>query len=168
MSMSRRTFVRVVGGIGLTSALPFDYVVGAEESESGATRVLVEAASFANRGTLSLRYHGGAILDAEVALEDRDGKRIDVPVKMEPKTDEGEKVAQRLTFTPAQPRERATLVLCGTVAGSKEAFPAETLGDAQNRFPCVRNSAGMSRSLRNNAVYDRRWDWVLIGPGDGR
>jgi len=23
------------------------------------------------------------------------------------------------------------------------------------------------QDLRNNAVYDRRWDWVLIGPADG-
>ena len=34
-------------------------------------------------------------------------------------------------------------------------------------FRYVRNSVGLSRNLRNNAVYDRRWDWVLIGPADG-
>ena len=122
----------------------------------------------AEQGTLSLRYHSATILDAEVVLEDKNGKRIDVPIRMEPKTEEGEKIAQRLIFAPAQPREGATLVLRGAVVGSEEAFPAETQSDAQNRFPCVRNSAGMSRSLRNNAVYDRRWDWVLVGPGDGK
>ena len=37
----------------------------------------------------------------------------------------------------------------------------------QKRFPLVRNSVGLSRNLRNNAVYDRRWDWVLIGPAEG-
>ncbi len=122
----------------------------------------------AGQGKLSLRYHGAAILDAEVVVEDKDGKKIQGPVKMEPKAETGEKVAQRLTFAPGEPREGARLVVRGTVAGSEEAFPAETLSDAQKRFPCVRNSAGMSRNLRNNAVYDRRWDWVLAGPGDGK
>ena len=67
MSMSRRTFVRVVGGVGLTSALPFNYVVGAEESEKGATGILVEAASFSDPGGWKLdtqHYHqvGGCYL----------------------------------------------------------------------------------------------------------
>ena len=48
--------------------------------------------------------------------------------------------------------------------GSEEAFPAET-ESAQKRFPLVRNSVGRAGNLRNNAVYDRRWDWVLIGAG---
>ncbi len=29
-------------------------------------------------------------------------------------------------------------------------------------------SVGLSRNLRNNAIYDRRWDWVLSGSSDGR
>jgi len=67
MSMSRRTFVRVVGGVGLMSALPFDYVVGAAEPEKEATGILVEAASFADRGGWKLdtqHYHqmGGCYL----------------------------------------------------------------------------------------------------------
>ena len=60
-----------------------------------------------------------------------------------------------------------TLVLRATVTGSAQAFPAETPSEAQKRFPYVRNSAGLSRNLRNNAIYDRRWDWALVGPGDG-
>lgn len=47
MTLSRRTFIRVVGGVGLTSAVPFDYLIGAEPEASG---VLVEAAAFADRG----------------------------------------------------------------------------------------------------------------------
>jgi len=73
-----------------------------------------------------------------------------------------------LKFVPAKPQAGVKLVLRGTVAGSAEAFPAETLSEAQKRFPYVRNSVGLSRNLRNNAVYDRRWDWVLIGPPDGQ
>lgn len=58
------------------------------------------------------------------------------------------------------------IVLRGTVHASEEAFPAETLTAAQQRLPLVRNSDGLSRNTRNNAVYDRRFDWVLFGPGD--
>jgi hypothetical protein len=45
--------------------------------------------------------------------------------------------------------------------GSEEAFPAETAGEAQKRFPLVRTSVGLSHNLPDNAVDDRRWDWVL-------
>ena len=50
MSISRREFTRVVGGVGLTSMVPFRYVVGAEKAALAASGVLVEAASFAQRG----------------------------------------------------------------------------------------------------------------------
>jgi hypothetical protein len=50
MNLDRRTFIRIVGGVGLTSAVPFRYVVGAEQAAATASGVLVEAASFAARG----------------------------------------------------------------------------------------------------------------------
>lgn len=43
-------FVRVVGGAALTSTVPFDYVQGTEESAFDTSGILVEAASFAERG----------------------------------------------------------------------------------------------------------------------
>ena len=46
MNMDRRTFIRIVGGAGLTSAVPFRYVVGAEPARAGNSGVLVEAAAF--------------------------------------------------------------------------------------------------------------------------
>ena len=61
----------------------------------------------------------------------------------------------------------AELELIGAVTASGEAFAAETLSDSQRRFPLIRTSVGPSRNLRNNAVYDRHWDRVLYGPGDG-
>jgi hypothetical protein len=61
----------------------------------------------------------------------------------------------------------AVLVLRGTAYGSEEAFAAETFSQAQIRFPLIRTSVGPSHNLRNNAVYDRRFDWVMYGPGDG-
>ena len=50
---------------------------------------------------------------------------------------------------------------------SAEGLAAETRGAAQQRFPLVRTSVGQSRNTRNNAVYDRHWDWLLSGPDEG-
>jgi len=122
----------------------------------------------AEQGRLRLRYHGITILHATIAVEDSGGRKVEGSVvKCEPAETLGDKVEQRLKFTPVEPQEGLSLVLQGTVTGSVEAFPAETQSEAQNRFAYVRNSVGLSRNLRNNAVYDRRWDWVLIGLADG-
>ena len=122
----------------------------------------------AEQARLSLRYHGTTVLAALVLARDKGGNETRGGVTMEPTATTGDKIEQRLKFTLARPRDGAELVLRGTVTGSEEAFPAETNGEAQKRFPLVRNSVGLSRNLRNNAVYDRRWDWVLIGPDDGK
>ena len=120
------------------------------------------------QGKMSLRYHGTTILNATIGAEDADGNEVQgVAVKLKPAETLGDKVEQRLMFVLAKPQEGVKLVLRGTVTGSEEAFGAETQGEAHNRFPYVRNSVGLSRNLRNNAVYDRRGDWVLIGPADG-
>jgi hypothetical protein len=124
----------------------------------------------AESGSLGLRYHAAAILDAVVSVEDAGGRVVKgVGIKLEPATTRGEKeqVELRLKFTPAGPQEGVKLVLRGTARGSEEAFPAETNSPAQDRFPLVRASVGLSRNLRNNAIYDRRWDWGLFGPADG-
>ncbi len=121
-------------------------------------------------GKLSLKYHGGTIFEAAVTAQDADGKPLpDAAVKLEPadSRDAKDKVEQRLKFTLAEAKEGAELVLRGTVTGSAEAFPAETQGATRQGLPVIRTSVGLSRSLRNNAVYDRRWDWALVGPGNG-
>ena len=124
----------------------------------------------AAQGRLSLRYHGTLILDGRIRAEDAAGKAVaGAEVKFEPAEtrDPAGKVEQRLKFTLAKPQEGVKLVLNGTVTGSGEAIPTETSGAAQQRFPLVRNSVGLSRNLRNNALYDRQWDWLLAGPADG-
>jgi len=50
VSISRRTFIRVVGGVGLTSTVPFRYVLGAEKAALATPGILAEAASFTQRG----------------------------------------------------------------------------------------------------------------------
>jgi hypothetical protein len=47
MNMDRRTFIRIVGGVGLTSAVPFRYAIGAEPARPTSSGVLVEASAFA-------------------------------------------------------------------------------------------------------------------------
>ena len=122
----------------------------------------------AEAGSLRLLYHGSAIVDARVRVLDSNGREVrGVGVKLERDQTLGEKVEQRLRLAPAQPREGIRLVLSGLVEASDEAFPAETPSEAQKRFECVRTSVGLSRNLRNNAIYDRRWDWALAGPPDG-
>lgn len=65
--MNRRTFIRVVGGIGLSSAVPMPYAFGDDRSVSETSGVLVEAASFEDLGGWKLdtqHYHqmGGCYL----------------------------------------------------------------------------------------------------------
>jgi Melibiase len=70
----------------------------------------------------------------------------------------GEAVHQVMAFN-AKSSDRP-VVLSGTVSGSEESFPCES--DPNPRSPAiVRHSSGLSRSRLNQAVYDRRWDWVL-------
>ena len=117
-------------------------------------------------GRLTLEYHGDTIFGGAVTATDAEGKKV--AVKFDAKADTAdERVKQTLTFAPTVAKEGVTLSLRGTITASEEAFPAETKSAAQERFAYVRNSVGPSRNLRNNAVYDRRWDWVLIGPADG-
>jgi len=122
----------------------------------------------AAKGRLRLRYHDIVILDATVRATTAGGEKIpNAAIDLRRTASSGEKIEQRLRFAPAEPKEGMVLTLRGTVTASDEAFGAETLSKAQQRFPYVRNSVGLSRNLRNNAVYDRRWDWMLAGPGDG-
>ncbi|MBL7222942.1 MAG: hypothetical protein ISS72_03730 [Candidatus Brocadiae bacterium] len=152
---------------GLIVALVAASWAVAQETTAPPPNTPAKVAWDAGQGRLSLHYHGAVVLDALVVARDGDGTETRGGVTMQPTVTTEKKVEQRLEFRLSKPTDGVGLVLRGTVNGSAEAFPAETLSEAQNRFPCIRTSAGLSRNLRNNAVYDRRWDWVLFGPGDG-
>ena len=67
MNMNRRTFVRVIGGISLTSAVPMQYVFGDAKDALANTGVLIEASAFAAPGgwKLDTQHHqqmGGCYL----------------------------------------------------------------------------------------------------------
>ncbi len=87
----------------------------------------------------------------------------------------GAKVDRSVTGQGAAPLTatvRVTLpagaTLSGVVTAGPESFPAETLGDAQKRFPMIRTTHGVSSNLRNNAVYERTSDWMLEFPEGAR
>lgn len=50
MQHDRRSFLRIVGGLGITAAMPFRYLVGGPAVQPQAEGVLVEAGAFAERG----------------------------------------------------------------------------------------------------------------------
>jgi len=54
-----------------------------------------------------------------------------------------------------------------TITASNQAIAAETSGVAQQAFPIVRTTHGLSLNHRNNAVYDRFSDWMLEMPDRG-
>ena len=105
-------------------------------------------------GRLTFLYAGKAIFDASVAGDParatfrtevyRDGDRIEQVV---------------LLFGTG----RDPLRLQGTVRASEESFPCEAdRRDRRGAGPViVRHVSGVSRSLLNRAVYDRRSDWVV-------
>ena len=160
------SFVRVVSLAVLTTMSIASIARAADEQPAAPPNKPAAVEWDAEEGRLTLSYHGGKILEATVEGKDAGGEPL--AVKLEKTTgDDQDKVEQTLTFSTADPTPGATLTLRGVVTGSGEAFPAETENEAQQRFRMVRNSVGLSRSLRNNAVYDRRWDWVLVGPADG-
>ena len=71
---------------------------------------------------------------------------------------DGERVQQVVLLTTLDWNKK--IEISAKVFGSEESFPCEA--DRPSRGPLVvRHSSGMSRSLRNRAVYDRSEDWVL-------
>lgn len=69
-----------------------------------------------------------------------------------------DRVHQVLCVYAGDWREKIKIV--GRLKGSEESFPCEADRRARETL-IVRNSSGLSKSLLNRAVYDRKWDWVL-------
>ncbi len=102
---------------------------------------------------LSMEYDGRVILRGH----------FDRPAKVTGQVSGGEALEQRIVLTFA-----GEGTLEATLFGSDEALAAETRGTAQQRFPLVRTTHGLSDNRRNNAVYDRRLDWMLEAPEGSR
>lgn len=104
---------------------------------------------------LTIMYHGGIIFDGRVKSS------AGAPVTFSETVVKRPGVEQRLVFRGKE------LALTGETRGSGESIAAETRGKSQETFPLIRTSHGPSFNLRNNAIYDRHWDWELALPADG-
>lgn len=121
-------------------------------------------------GKLVLLYGGKPILEALIQVRSPErlgnpsimGVDLGIP-ELQTIKDSRESLEQRILFKPTQFKKGWDLVLKGNCFASNEAFLAETRTKAQEKLPLIRNAVGSSRNLRNNAVYDRRHDWVLYG-----
>jgi len=70
----------------------------------------------------------------------------------------------RYTFEPVGFPANAKLQLKGTVTTSEEGLAAEDY-EGEKRAKFIRLSVGRSSNLRNNTVYDRKFDWSMgFGP----
>ncbi len=101
---------------------------------------------------VTIRYNGGTIFEGRL----RNRAALSRATVNAFRT--GTAVDQVVALTAQS--SRVPLELTGTVSGSDQAFPAESDRPLRG-LPIVRHSSGQSRSLRNQAVYDRQWDWVL-------
>lgn len=99
--------------------------------------------------SFTLTYDGGIIVEGKLAGSVSISSQV-----------QGEKTITQHILLKSESEVGVELV----VYGSSEALAAETRGGAQERFPLVRTSHGLSNNLRNNAIYDRNLDWMLEAP----
>jgi len=101
--------------------------------------------------TIRIRYNGTLVYEARL-------NRAFTPDERAVTVRTGDAVDQVLSL---HARDRSGMLeLTGTATASDEAFPCES-DRPSGALPVVRHSSGLGSSLLNNAVYDRRYDWVL-------
>jgi len=102
---------------------------------------------------VTVDYHGTRIFDGRIANPDAlRGYTLET-------FDRDGAVSQVLALTARS--GRVPVELAGTVTASDQAFPAEADRPLRASLPIVRHASGLGRNLRNQAVYDRRFDWAL-------
>jgi len=101
--------------------------------------------------TVELRYQGALIFAARV--KNPEAVRVARPGLVR----RGDAVDQAVVWSA---RGSDPIEIEGTVTASGQSFPCESDRPLRG-VPVVRHSSGLSRSLLNQAVYDRQWDWVL-------
>jgi hypothetical protein len=99
---------------------------------------------------ITVHYDGAALFEGQI--RNPSALRAAVPTVLR----HGEAVDQVLALYAREGR----LEVAGTVTSGAEGFPCES-DRAVRALPVVRHSSGLSRSRLNQAVYDRRGDWVL-------
>lgn len=138
--------------LGALTLAPAQTVAPAAQHEGPAAPPNAPAQIDVTGGRIVVRYAGRAIFEGAVengneAFQSRTNVYHN-----------GDRIEQVLLLTSSSPNRR--MKLAGTMSGSGEAFPCEI--DRPNRGPLlVRHASGLSRSLRNRALYDRGADWAL-------
>jgi alpha-galactosidase len=101
---------------------------------------------------IEISYHGQKILRAEI-------ENPNALLRAAVNSSKAGDAVHQVVILNAKSWEEP-IVLAGLIGGSDESFACES--DRNPRGPAVvRHSSGPSRSLLNQAVYDRKWDWVL-------
>ncbi|MGB9587639.1 MAG: hypothetical protein ACPL7O_05610 [Armatimonadota bacterium] len=132
-----------------------------------------------SNGKVQMKYGGKVVLDGQIVSR-RNGEDYPIAVgkdkpvakygnafvpkvKCEQKTNQRQSVSGKPEITQiAVFTSESTLVLKARVFTTEEGFPCEFSTRAQERFPLIRNTVGEpSRNLRNDAIYDRKWDWLI-------
>lgn len=99
---------------------------------------------------IEVRYHGSLIFEGRIVGNQARAVRPSV-------SRVGDRVDQVVAVFAAGD---TPVEIVGTVTTSDEGFPCESDRPLRAR-PIVRHVAGLGASLLDQAVYDRKWDWVL-------
>jgi len=122
-----------------------------------------EAAINSSASSFEIKYDGHLLFSGHYSIKGHPQGSSGVQLRLQSKRGSQGEVTQEISL---EGPPTAELELRGTLIGSSEAFPAETMGSAQTQFKLVRNSVGLSYNLRNNAIYDRQRDWMLESVGN--
>ena len=167
-------FIKLAAVLGIVLLL---VTLGSGSSPEAAPPPNDPAQVLTDNGRLTIRYNGADLLVASAATAAPGGSALAIRssasaqatpyVLLETTESRGHRGEVEQTIILTVKNSAGPFWLAGAAEASDEGFPAETYSAAQQRFPYIRNSVGLSRNLRNNALYDRHWDWELEGPGDG-
>lgn len=132
---------------------------GASEPPNGPAEIQIAKAE----RSIEIRYDGQRVFEGRYSLDSHLDLLDKVDLRVTSETGARGEVTQHIALSAPSGTQ---VILEGVLACSTQAFPAETASPAQERFKLVRNSVGLSSNLRNNAVYDRKRDWMLEGKGE--
>lgn len=101
---------------------------------------------------INISYNGQVLFHGRINL---DKDKVDIR-QVSDKKDNA--VSQVIKFTSLSGEP---LSIIGTVSASEESFPCSVDRPMVANEDIVRSSVGLSHSLLNRAIYDRKWDWVF-------
>lgn len=101
---------------------------------------------------INITYNGNTLFHGYINLNKNEFK-INQVIDIK-----GNSISQLIKFTSLSDKP---LDISGIITGSEESFPCSVDRPMIAEKDIVRSSVGLSHSMLNRAVYDRKWDWVL-------